>query len=500
MLKLSRQEIIFLLILCVTSFLISIPLFTQSIRLDEAQSIWISIKPTPALMKTVSEDVHVPLYELILHIWMQIFGTDILTVRIISFIFFGLSLPIIYVLFKESKDIKVASIGVMFFALSPFVLWYATEARMYSMLIFASSLSNLYFLRFLKSNSQEGKLGYFLSTLLGLYTHYFFLFLIFSQMIFLLTKLFLISFRGSNFKQTFRFIFSQPTFKIVSLSIFIGIVLFLPWIFYVFKSGLAANTQPLIPKPSTFNIFQTLMLFIFGFQTNIAQAVLVSLWPLTAVCLFLIFDKKHKNYLEHGEYFLISLILPIITTFLISFIHPIFLSRYLIFVSPMLFFLIALVLSDYIGNFAKIFIPMFMITVFLFATNQDISAANPVRENYSGVTRFLNIYASYSDIIAVTAPFTVYPIEYDYHGMARIDTIPSWNRFTNGPIPPFSKNKLVSQVDGYQQNYNHLFVIFSYDQGYENKIQTYLDDHYKLLYSKTFSYGLSVREYQLRYG
>ena len=63
-------------------------LFSQSIRLDEAQSIWVSTKSVSEIVKISAQDVNVPLYSLLLHFWMQIFGTEIVIDRFLSLLFF----------------------------------------------------------------------------------------------------------------------------------------------------------------------------------------------------------------------------------------------------------------------------------------------------------------------------------------------------------------------------------------------------------------------------
>jgi len=84
-------------------------------------------------------------------------------------------------------------------------------------------------------------------------------------------------------------------------------------------------------------------------------------------------------------------------------------------------------------------ISVFLTVMFLLLLNQNISASTPVKENYKGVADYLNLHVKPDDIIALSAPFTIYPIEYYYKGQAGIDTIPKWNRFAHGPIPSFHR-------------------------------------------------------------
>jgi hypothetical protein len=130
---------------------------------------------------------------------------------------------------------------------------------------------------------------------------------------------------------------------------------------------------------------------------------------------------------------------------------------------------------------------------------QTNAASTPVKEHYENTASYLEQTATPSDLIAVSAPFTIYPLEYSYHGSARIITIPFWDRFSYGPIPAYSTAELIKEIDTYKLIYSRLFVVLSYDQGYQKDIQQYLDTHYQLLETKDFSETIEVRVYKLRY-
>src|SRR5687767_9353495 len=60
----------------------------------------------------------------------------------------------------------------------------------------------------------------------------------------------------------------------------LAFMFFTPWLAFMISEGVASSTQPQIPPPTSFNIFQTFITFIFGFQSSNIQAVFISLWPL----------------------------------------------------------------------------------------------------------------------------------------------------------------------------------------------------------------------------
>lgn len=491
----KRPAALPILILFVSALAVVFTLYSQSLRLDESQSIWVATKSVGEILNFVGQDVHVPLYFLLLHFWVQIFGTDVFISRLLSLMFFILSIFVIYKLASEVSDNRLAILTIALFSLSPFIIWYAAETRMYTLFILISTLQSLSFIIFFKSGGKKGKTALFITSLLGFFTHYFFVFQLFTQTIFLFAKYIPSAFQ-KKFKPNLALRKVILKFFLVSGSAF---VLFIPWIIYVFKLGSISNTQPLIPQPSTYNIFQTFINFLFGFQSQDIQSTLVSLWPLSIIIMFLIFTKRAESRPRLLDYFILLTILPVILAFIISIIFkPLFLSRYLIFVTPSLFLILAWIILTLIKK--KVIIGVFFALLSLAALiYQNISAYSPIKEDYRQVANYLNQNVTSKDIIVISSPFTIYPIEYYYKGSASIDTLPSWDRFTKGAIPPFSKEKLVSQVDNYKTQNIRIFVVLSYDQGYEKDIREYFDKSTLLLDKRRFSPGLEVRVYRLRY-
>lgn len=496
-----RRNYGYLFIISISIAVSVLTLAFQSIRLDEAQSIWVSTKSVESILSIDAQDVLVPLYEVMLHVWLQVFGSSILAARTLSFLFFLLTLPVLYRLAKETSSNRVAMVTVTLFSLSPFIMWYSSEARMYSLFAFITTWNHLFFVRFNRSDGTSSKVGYIITAILGLYTHYFFIFLLVTQFLYLVWRAIVKPEYEIGAKDEFQKPHTRGRkliFLHASLLLFASIF-FLPWVLYFFQLGAAATSQPLIPPPTSFNIIQVFINFIFGFQSSTIQSILISLWPIFVLSFFFIFTKREQEAGESINYFAFATFLPVALIFLGSYFRPIFLSRYLILVTPTLFLLLAWIFSEYHKKSSQAIFGVLFTVMFILLVYQNISTTTPLKENYAGVARYLEAHATPSDIIAVSAPFTIYPIEYTYEGNTKIETIPQWDRFAHGAIPPFSQNKFISQLKAYQTQYNYLFVILSYDQGYEKTIKQYLDKHYQQLDRKEFSPGLELREYKLRY-
>ncbi|HEY6018870.1 MAG TPA: hypothetical protein VIY48_02975, partial [Candidatus Paceibacterota bacterium] len=128
-----------------------------------------------------------------------------------------------------------------------------------------------------------------------------------------------------------------------------------------------------------------------------------------------------------------------------------------------------------------------------------VNPQNPVRENYRAVADYLDANAQAQDVIALSAPFTVYPVEYYYRGEANIVTLPQWDRYLYGPIPPFDPNKFPQEVKDTANGHQNLWLVLSYDQGYQKQVKDYFDQHYTQLAKINFSPGLDLYEYKVGY-
>lgn len=405
-------------------FLLTLGFFTlssQSIRLDESQSLWMSGKSLPVLLKLTAEDVHVPLYGVLLHFWIHIFDNNIASARMLSLIFSLATIPILYKVTRQASTPAIAIGTILLYSFSPFIVWYTAEARTYTLFTFVTTINHFYFLRFLQRNGSEGKLGYFLSSLFGFYTHYFFILLAATQSLFLLGTAVYSRLEKTGNEETR---LSGLKLLLKQVSILGAAFIFLtPWIYYFVRSGAGATTSPQIPPPTSYNIFQVFFNFIFGFQSQAFQSFAISLWPLALIFLFFIFTKRKFIKVKGIAYFVAATFLPISIAFAVSFIRPVFLSRYLILVTPTLFIIIGWAIVNYPRHLSSIFLALVVVVMLSASTYQNISANTTAREDYKSVGTYLTQNATAQDIIAVSAPFTIYPIEYSYDGSAKLVTI-----------------------------------------------------------------------------
>lgn len=464
----------------------SVSIFAHSsMRLDEAQSLFQTNRDVPGILYLVGQDVHVPLYHVVLHYWQVLFGNDIFTARMLSLLFFALTIPMTYILAAYAFSRKVGLFAALLVTISPFLNWYGSEARMYSMLAFITVFHFYMFLKIFREGKAASWIWFTISAVIGVYTHYFFAFVLFAEIIFYLL-----------YRHGFA---AQKSFRKFLLSGLVVIGVIAPWLYYVRQLGSASNTQPNLGEPTSVDLFNTYSQFVFGFQTDTLNTVIVSLWPIVVLLAFFGLQ-RNKTISKETLFFAIAATVPVLMAFIVSVtVRPFYQSRYLIVALPALLILVSWLISIYPRLVAVILRVLLVAVTLILFTIQVLNPATPVKENYQEAASYLNSRASGKDVIVLSAPFTIYPTEYYYEGSAKLTTQPIWNRFEQGSVPGFDEKKLPEEVKRNTDSYQNAWLVLSFDQGYNDKIKEYFDTNFERTSQKEFSKDLWVYSYKLRY-
>ena len=146
-----------------------------------------------------------PLYYALAWLWTQLTGTGEYGLRSLSALAGVATVPVAYLLGAELRDRRAGIAAAALVAVNPMSLWYSQEARGYALLVLLTSLSLLYFLRVLDRSRGDvprlrGPYGYSSRgtsrnlTLWGVFsglamaTHYFALFPVLAEAVWLLWR------------------------------------------------------------------------------------------------------------------------------------------------------------------------------------------------------------------------------------------------------------------------------------------------------------------------
>ncbi|MGH9059703.1 MAG: glycosyltransferase family 39 protein, partial [Acidimicrobiales bacterium] len=108
--------------------------------LDETISVNIARLPIAQIPQALSHDGAPPLYYFMLHVWMLAFGQSDLAVRSLSGLISVATLPLFWTAGKRLGGRTTAWAAFALGVTSPFAIDYATNARMYSLMILWSLL------------------------------------------------------------------------------------------------------------------------------------------------------------------------------------------------------------------------------------------------------------------------------------------------------------------------------------------------------------------------
>ncbi len=144
---------------------------SKSLWFDEILSIHTAQLSLGQLSSGTVEGYHPPLYFLVLGEWLK-YGTGTAHIRLLSALSGTLVIPVLYVTAKLLMGRRVAISAAWLTSLAPMLVWYAQEARQYSLLLLLSSLALLGLCAFVIRPKIWWWLLYVVATVGALYTHY----------------------------------------------------------------------------------------------------------------------------------------------------------------------------------------------------------------------------------------------------------------------------------------------------------------------------------------
>lgn len=157
---------------------------TSSLWLDEALTVNIARVPLGSLPATLKVDGAPPLYYLLLHLWMKVFGEGDTAVRALPALLGILSFPLAYLAGKkalagdERRSRELGWLVLLLVAASPYAIRYSSENRMYVLVIDLVLLGYIFLRSALLRSSYGSLVGISLVTGALLYTNYWCLYLV----------------------------------------------------------------------------------------------------------------------------------------------------------------------------------------------------------------------------------------------------------------------------------------------------------------------------------
>jgi len=144
----------------------------QSLWRDEVDALRFALFPFPKLLGTFAQGGwNGPLYFPLLRIWVSGAGQTEFALRFPSLLGGVLAVSLTYALGRRVGSHRLATLGSLFVATSPYLVWYSQEAKMYALLAAGALLSWHLYLRALEGGGRGAWVGYVLVTSLCIYLH-----------------------------------------------------------------------------------------------------------------------------------------------------------------------------------------------------------------------------------------------------------------------------------------------------------------------------------------
>lgn len=149
--------------------------FNNNIWTDEGYTIDLlrNCKTFQEVCNFTAEDVHPPLYYLILKIFTDRFGIHLLLIKILSIVPMLLTMVLGATVIRKEFGFRTALFFILTMGTLPCTMEYAVQARMYTWAIFFVTLCGLEAYRTATQGKLIGWLGYLLGGVGAAYTHYF---------------------------------------------------------------------------------------------------------------------------------------------------------------------------------------------------------------------------------------------------------------------------------------------------------------------------------------
>ncbi len=248
--------------------------------LDEALTVNIARQPIHELPFYLKRDGAPPLFYALLHFWIGAFGISDVAVRALAGVFAVITVPFAWMAGKRLGGTTAAWAAMLLVASSPFAVRYATEARMYSLVMLLVVLGYLALDRALRAPRPGNLIAVGATAALLLYTHYWSVYLLGTTMLWLLFQ----AWRGSEVR------FRGARAALVAAVV--GCLAFLPWVpTFLYQSG---HTGTPWATPATFAAMVNAVSSFAGGSTSQGRALGLLFFALTGLGIFgLASDRLH---------------------------------------------------------------------------------------------------------------------------------------------------------------------------------------------------------------
>ncbi|MGF6397377.1 putative membrane protein [Pseudomonas frederiksbergensis] len=375
-------------------------LTAAAIRGDEGSSLLLSQYSLAGIWEHAAHDVYPPLYFMLLHGWIDLFGDGIFSIRSLSalpgIVTVGLGVWLVDLLATR----RAALLAGVLLALLPTAVHYSQEVRMYSLLglwLIGATIALMYWIR--RPQSTRYLVIYTLLMSAAFYTHYFTAFCVLCHWLYLGLIRVQPGYRLRHIQRS--------GWWLANMAI---VALYLPWLPNLFDlvqhmDQLKANGDVGWEAPVTLGSLPS-MIWSFLIQDdgeNLPTLIFIAL-PLALLGLAGVALARDRSVFRGSVLALIYTVLPLLLVFAVSFISPVFIERYLSAYALGLPMLVALAIDRLYADFKVVALAVLMLFVGVELVGLKNNATVDTGDQISVMVSYVNQHFAPGDRIVAPLP------------------------------------------------------------------------------------------------
>lgn len=457
-----------LLLIVLLAFIVRVyHLDFQSLWRDEMDAIRFSMdSPRTLLSNFTRAGWNGPLYYLLLRPWLIVAGDSEFSLRFFSLLWGVLAVPLTYALGRRWCTAAPATIASLLMALSPYLVWYSQEGKMYALLLFLVLLSMYLYHRALERGDFWSWGAHVLVTSLGLYVH---------VLAALVVPL-----------QALLFILWWPRYRIRWrgwLASMAALTLpYLPlaaWEVPTFLAGFATGHK-YMPLPIMLNtMFLAFSQGLWPVHHWIAMSAFGFLL-LSGIILTARSDQPGEG--RTTATLLLWFLLPVLGVYLISLRVPLFLDRYLIWTAPAFYLLAAHGVMEIARRTRFLTTVLLLVIVVINLRGLWWQVHTPIKSDFRAAAAYIRQHRTPDELIMFHISYIRPTFEYYYGDSSPYaDGIPTNETTTAAWLDAAMRAQL--------QGYRTVWLCYSEAQMWDEKqrVKEWLDNHGRLTRQATFA-------------
>jgi 4-amino-4-deoxy-L-arabinose transferase-like glycosyltransferase len=169
--KMNAKDIALIFLILTVSLIIRIPGLCESLWWDEVYRTHLVLNKD-GLWSRLFFDVHNFMYNGFMYLWINIFGDSEISIRMPSLLFGYASVAVIWTWASRTFNQKIATCIAVWILISPFHIWYSTEAKNNSMVMFFAIMIFVSYYLLIEEGKWKWSIAAAVAGILGIFTDF----------------------------------------------------------------------------------------------------------------------------------------------------------------------------------------------------------------------------------------------------------------------------------------------------------------------------------------